>query len=182
MSDDQRKATEVPTPNLPRWGRFIERPLAWLSAFLLFAMMVLTFVDVTGRYVFSAPLPGGFETIELMMGMVVFAALPLVTADQQHVTVSLFDGYFVGLRRRIQQVCIALISAAFVGAMTWRLWAVSERIAGYGDYTPQFHIPIAPVGYLMTACGALTTIILLAQAWGHLTGRAEPAPGSRRFE
>ncbi len=162
--------------------RTVERLLALLSAFLLFAMMVLTFVDVTGRYVFSAPLPGGFETIELMMGMLVFAALPLVTADEQHVTVSLFDGFFVGLRRRLQQVCIALISAGFVGAMSWRLWAISERLAGYGDYTPQFHIPIAPVGYLMAACGALTTIILLVQAWSHLTGRYESAPTTRSFE
>ncbi len=182
MSDDHHKVTDVPTPRQHRLVRGAERVLALLSALLLFAMMVLTFVDVTGRYVFSAPLPGGFETIELMMGMLVFTALPLVTADQEHVTVSLFDGFFVGVRRRIQQTCIALIGAGFVGAMTWRLWAVSERIAGYGDYTPQFHIPIAPVGYLMTVCSALTTIVLLTLAWGHLTARQGPASTKRIFE
>ena len=35
--------------------RWLLRPLVWLGAALVFAMMVLTFVDVVGRYFFNAP-------------------------------------------------------------------------------------------------------------------------------
>ena len=37
---------------------FLDQTLLSISAFVMFAMMALTFIDVLGRYIFAAPLPG----------------------------------------------------------------------------------------------------------------------------
>ena len=46
---------------------------------ILLAMMLLTFVDVVARYVFSRPVRGAFEVTELMLVVLIFAGLPLVS-------------------------------------------------------------------------------------------------------
>jgi len=55
------------------------------AAVALLGIMLLMLVDVAGRYLFNAPVPGAGEVIELLMGITVFAALPLVTARGEHV-------------------------------------------------------------------------------------------------
>jgi len=42
-------------------------------------MMVLTFVDVVGRYLLNRPLRGAFELTELGLVVLIFAGLPLVS-------------------------------------------------------------------------------------------------------
>ena len=66
-------------------------------AVFLFAMMTITAVDVLGRYVFNTPVPGGFEIVQYLMAVVVFASLPLTTAAERHLTVSLLENRFSGM-------------------------------------------------------------------------------------
>lgn len=73
------------------------RVLGWLSALPVALIVVLTFADVLGRYVFSSPVRGSLEMIEFAMALVIFTALPLVTRQREHVTVSLIDGMFKSL-------------------------------------------------------------------------------------
>lgn len=45
----------------------------------LFALMVVTSVDVVGRYFFNSPRPGAVELARLMLATLVFLAFPVVT-------------------------------------------------------------------------------------------------------
>ncbi|MCB1810118.1 MAG: TRAP transporter small permease, partial [Candidatus Competibacteraceae bacterium] len=74
-----------------RAERWLTRPLALLGAILLFALMVLTCIDVMGRYLFNAPLQGATELTRLLMAGIIFAALPAVCLREDHVTVDLLD-------------------------------------------------------------------------------------------
>ena len=56
---------------LSRWAAWFNRVLAGISNIVLFAMMVLTFVDVWARYGFNAPIPGGFEITEFLLVILV---------------------------------------------------------------------------------------------------------------
>ncbi len=67
------------------------RTLQLFTAFILFALMVITVLDVVGRYVLNAPLVGAFELTKLSMGLLVFSALPLVTARERHIVVGMFE-------------------------------------------------------------------------------------------
>ena len=68
----------------------LEQVLQWISAILLFIMMVLTFVDVLGRYFFNAPIFGAAEMIQFLLAGTIFAALPRVSAENSHIAVNLF--------------------------------------------------------------------------------------------
>ena len=57
----------------------MKSPRAWLegalgvtSATVLFLMMMITAVDVIGRYVFNKPLAGGFEITEMLLAALIF--------------------------------------------------------------------------------------------------------------
>ncbi|MGE3246161.1 MAG: TRAP transporter small permease, partial [Beijerinckiaceae bacterium] len=73
------------------WRQF-DFLLKLIMAIVMFAMMVVTTVDVIGRYLFNAPIPGGFEIVQYLMAFIVFAALPLTTASNSHLSVSLLSG------------------------------------------------------------------------------------------
>ena len=62
-----------------------------LCALLIFTMMILTFADVVGRYVFIAPIFGAAEMIQFLLAMTIFAGLSLVNAYDDHIKVDLFD-------------------------------------------------------------------------------------------
>ena len=89
------------------------RALQLFTAFILFALMVITLLDVVGRYFLNAPLAGAFELTRLAMGLLVFSALPLVTARERHIVVSLFDPLFAANPRR-RALPGRMIDSAFV--------------------------------------------------------------------
>lgn len=69
----------------------IDKSLEFLTAILLFAMMLLTFIDVIGRYIFNSPVYGAAEIIQMLLAGVIFSALPLVTRRDSHISVELFS-------------------------------------------------------------------------------------------
>lgn len=130
-------------------------------ALVAFAMMVVTCVDVVGRYVFTAPLPGAVEINELLLGLMVFGALPLVTAGREHVSIGLLDGLFRGRADRVRQALLNLVSGAVIGITAYRLWLKADELAANGDTTLYLRIPAAPFGYFMSIAAGITTVILL---------------------
>ena len=84
-------------PVLDQFDRVVAPALGALAALVLFAMMMLTCVDVIGRYFFSRPIFGGFELTEMMLAAMIFLGLPLVTLRNEHVTVDVLDSDHAGL-------------------------------------------------------------------------------------
>ena len=60
--------------------KWLETLSALLAGLALFAIMVLTFVDVAGRKLLDHSITGSLELTELLMVVVIFGALPLVRA------------------------------------------------------------------------------------------------------
>lgn len=139
----------------------LARGLGVFVALAAFAMMAVTCVDVVGRYVFTAPLPGAVEINELLLGLMVFGALPLVTAGREHVSIGLLDNLFRGAVDRVRQALLNLVSGAVIGITAYRLWLKADELAANGDTTLYLRIPAAPFGYFMSLAAAVTTLILL---------------------
>ena len=140
---------------------FLERVLAILAAGLLFCMMLVTFIDVIGRYLFDAPVPGGFEVTELMLAALIFLGLPLVTASDGHVTVDLFDSLIPQRLRPLQAWLVSLLTIFAFAVMTWKMWQFAWRTYSYADTTAVLQIPYSPLVFMMASMATLTT---LAQA------------------
>lgn len=60
-----------------------------IAAGLVTGLILVTCIDVVGRYMFNSPLSGAYEMVQCLLGALVFVALPLTTAKGGHVEVDL---------------------------------------------------------------------------------------------
>jgi len=144
-----------------RFEHWLDRLLGGLAALILFAMMSLTVIDVVGRYVFDAPVPGGFEITELMMASLIFAGLPLVTMRSEHVTIDMLDFLIPAALRRWQVAFLNLLFGLCFAVISWRLGFKALQTVNYGDVTATLQIPMAPFVFFMTLLTGLTAVVLL---------------------
>ena len=135
-----------------------------LSAAALFAIMALTFFDVLGRKFASNSIPGSLELTELLMVVVIFAALPLVSRRGEHVEFDSLDPWLPGWVRRVQAVFVHLLCAAVLLALGWLMWRTGGQFAETGETTAQLKILKAPFIYGMGVLCALTGLVHLALA------------------
>ncbi len=136
-----------------------------MAGSLLFAMMILTFVDVVLRYFFNAPIKGGFEITEMMMAVLIFAGLPLVSRRHEHVTIDAFDWFIPVALRRLLYAFIHVICAVALVGMAWLLMRKAGQFAEVGDVTQTLKFAIAPFVYVMAALTLATAIVHLAYAF-----------------
>ncbi|MDG2065966.1 MAG: TRAP transporter small permease [SAR324 cluster bacterium] len=149
--------------SLTRWELGLDKALGFLAASVLMLLMIITFFDVLGRYLFSAPLPGAFELTEIMMAMLIFAGLPLVSRANQHVTVNLIVGILSPIILHLQRLITQAIMAVILAVMAWRMWIKAEEMLEQGDETAYLLLPIAPVAFFMTLMMAVSTLIVAIQ-------------------
>lgn len=132
-----------------------------LAALALFAIMTLTLVDVSGRKLLSASVPGSLELTELLMVVVIFAALPLVSLHGDHVLFDSLDRLLPPRVRRAQQAAVDLLCAALLAGLAWLMWVKAGQMAEYGDTTAQLRLPLAPFVVLMSVLCAVTAVVHL---------------------
>lgn len=127
----------------------------------LFAIMWLTLVDVGGRKLVSTSLPGALELTELLMVVVIFAALPLVSLAGEHVVFDSLDALLPRWMQRMQQASVDLIAAVLLGGLAWLMWVKAGQMVEYGDITAQLKLPLGPFVYLMSVLLAITASLHL---------------------
>ena len=150
-----------------------------LAGVALFAIMALTLVDVLGRKLLSQSVPGSLELTEILMVVVIFAAMPLVSLHGEHVVFDSLDALLPGRLRRLQQAVVDLLVFAALLGLAWLMWDKAAAMASYGDTTAQLKLPLGPFVRLMSLlCGvtALIHLLLLIQPVAHHhPGVDEPA-------
>jgi TRAP-type C4-dicarboxylate transport system permease small subunit len=130
-----------------------------LAAAALFAIMALTAVDVVGRKFFAASLPGSLELTELLMVAVIFAGLPLVSLQGEHVVFDTLDSRLPAAVLRVQRALVDLLCGAALGGLAWLLWVKAGQMASYGDTTAQLKLPVWPfVGAMALLCGLTAAV------------------------
>lgn len=143
---------------------FIARAFSLIACLILFGMMVITFADVIGRYVFARPLPAAYEIISLMMPAVIFCALPLTVLREGHVTIDLLDGVTPRVLVPLRSVVVHLVSAVALGLVAWRLAIRAEDQHTYEDVSDQLWLPLWPFSTAMSILCAIATVCALALA------------------
>lgn len=148
-----------------------------VAGVILFAIMVVTVIDVVGRYVFDAPLPGAFEITQFLMAGLIYGALPSVSRQEGHITIDLLDPVTPTLLVRVRQILINSIVFICLAIISWRLWILAQKINAYGDVTEYLRMPEAPIIYFMAILSMVATVVVLSNIFRYLRGAREPAPG-----
>ena len=127
-------------------------------------MMLLTVVDVVGRYVFNRPLRGAFELTELMLVVLIFAGLPLVSYADEHVTMDFIDRLLSPRGQVVLRRAMQAISAILMFFLAWLVWLKADRIWAYRDATDVLRIAYGPFVYFMAIMIGLAGLIHLYKA------------------
>lgn len=139
--------------------RLLEALCGLLAALALFAIMALTLVDVLGRKLLSQSVPGSLELTEILMVLVIFAALPLVSLHGEHVAFDSLDAFLPAWLRRLQQVLVDLACAVALGGLAWLMWDKAAQMASYGDTTAQLKLALGPFVRLMSLLCGITALV-----------------------
>jgi len=126
-------------------------------------MMALTFADVLFRSVFNTPIEAATELIRIAMAVVVFAALPVISWRNEHISVDLLDRFFNPTLHRIRNGLIAVICGAILLWPAQRVSVLAERAASYGDVTEYLGIPQSYVAWMIAVSTFITALVFIVR-------------------
>jgi TRAP-type C4-dicarboxylate transport system permease small subunit len=142
--------------------KLLETLCGLLSAVALFAIMALTFFDVGGRKLLDHSIPGSLELTELLMVVVIFAALPLVSLRGEHVVFDSLDAYLPTGVLRVQAAVVQLCCATAMLALAWLMWQTGGQFIESGETTAQLKVLKAPFIYGMSLLCGITGLLHLS--------------------
>ncbi len=150
-------------------------------AVIVFGLMIVTVVDVCGRYFFSSPIKAAFELGQIGMALIVFVGLPLITAREEHIIAGVLHERLPRRLESARRLFIDLFCATVTAVLAWRLFILGGELAARGAVTWFLRLPQSPLAYLTSAMGALATLVFVAKALGHaVTPRAPGPPDAAR--
>lgn len=158
-------------------SRLLHWSLGLAAAVVLATLALLTVVDVGGRYLFNHPVRGAYEVVEILMGALIFTALPVITHNARHITIDLFDSLIPQWLVPMRSLFVHGISATALAVIAWQLWLLGADKAAYNDMTSFLRIPHAPIIYGMSILAASSSAVAVLLALRALV-RSGPRPQS----
>jgi len=141
------------------------------------ALMVLTVIDVGGRYLFNRPLTGAPEIIQASIVGITFLQIPYVQFMDQHLKVTVFLDKMGEKARNVINAISYFLGAflfAMIGYSGWGLLIKAIETAEYDGTPASLMVPTWPVRSLIVFCAAVMVIV----QWKQL-GREFPKIGIR---
>lgn len=170
MQEDETLERVKPTLLNTRVVAWIGKTFGVASALSLLILMIIVTVDVIGRYVFSSPLRGSFEYIQIGMALVVFLALPVVVARENNVEVEVFHNLLPKRIRRPARTLGSLVSIVVVGVLTYVSFLRADSFHASGERFILLPAKLYPVAYFIFAMWAVCIAIMLFQFVRFLSG------------
>jgi TRAP-type C4-dicarboxylate transport system permease small subunit len=130
-----------------------------VTAALIFIMMMLTFADVVGRYIFIAPIFGAAEMIQFLLAMTIFGGLCLVNARDEHITVELFEPQ---LDRRIptaRRIIVQLFSVGMMAVIAYQLYEFALDAQRVGTRSVVLEWPFATVAFTVAGLSVVSLVM-----------------------
>ena len=127
--------------------------LGYFGAIALFGMMLLTTIDVVGRYLFNAPLMGAFELTEYLVLILIFSFLCNAQSHKDHVSVDLLFNKFPRKFRKIINICNHVACLVLMALIAWMSYFKALELKEVGEASPNLVIPDYPfVFFLVLGC------------------------------
>ncbi|MDP4594748.1 MAG: TRAP transporter small permease [Beijerinckiaceae bacterium] len=156
--------------------RHIVNWTAGAAGLCLLGLMLITFVDVVGRYFFDAALPFAVEIIQLGMGLLVFLGLGLTTLDRGHISVDLITSSVPGFVQKVLALTSAIAASVFFSLAAWQLSVRAVTFKSDKLTTEVLLLPVYPVAFIMAISAAFVAMICIFQIF-----RADKAAEANPF-
>lgn len=154
-------------------GRVLTRTcrfFAFCSGTMLILMALMSLASVVGRSLFSRPILGDYELVQMMSAVAVAMALPFCQMIRGHIIVDFFTHNTPPRFNKTLDVIACLVMAVAGFVLSWRITVGMLELRGNGDASmllnlPTWwgYVPMVPSFFLL-GCAALYT------AWVDITG------------
>jgi TRAP-type C4-dicarboxylate transport system permease small subunit len=149
----------------------VSRGFALAGGALLLAMILMSAASVAGRALFSSPIVGDFELVQIGCAIAVASFLPYCQMRRGHVIVDFFTARMKPRARAALDAFGALLLGASAALVTWRMVAGAVSLKEAGESSMLLGIPIWYAYVAMLPVFALLAATALYTAYSHL---AEP--------
>ena len=139
-----------------------------LCVLSLTILVLITVIDVFGRYLLGSPLPGTTEITEIILGLLIYIGLPYICRNEEHVSVSLFSNYLNKSFLKVQKVLINLIVFILLCIIAAQLYRHGIDLYSYNEITTYLEIPKAPLAFSMALLTMLASLTALFNSYEYL--------------
>lgn len=139
----------------------LEKLLEYIVGAMLMTLMLITTVDVIGRYFFNLPLHGSTELTEFFLGLMIFSVLPIVCKDNEHISVDLFEEKFSVRFKQYREVVVQLLIFIALLFKGWGIYHYGLRMSEDEITSEILHLPLGYYYYLLVALNVLSLLIVL---------------------
>jgi TRAP-type C4-dicarboxylate transport system permease small subunit len=139
----------------------IQQAVGLLLVVMLSAIVALTFTDVMGRRLFNSPVFGANDITEHLMAVIIFAGLPLLTAQRGHLSIDLFDHWLLQPKWRYWHKAVDVLIAAVLALTAWQYFLAIREASEFNEISPALGIPRAWMYIFITATTALAAVLAL---------------------
>ena len=129
---------------------------------MLFALMLLTCVDVLGRYLFNSPLKGGTEITEFSLAIIVFSAIPIITLTGGNVVVELLDLKLSSRKAAAAKRVLYLVWGIVFAGLAYGIWKLGSRAIRRSEVSEYLQVP---EGYILYFCVFCLSLGAIASFW-----------------
>lgn len=153
--------------------RFIDNlciVLAFASGLILLAIIGLTFCDVILRYLFSAPIFGARDVLEMGMVVVVSLSFPFSWRIGGHIVVDLLPDYDNPTLTMLRDLVVRLIGAFLFVVLAWQSWIRADDAVLFNEATNMVEIPFSPFFIVLAVGSAFQAIVLGVECVRLLSG------------
>ncbi len=127
---------------LQKWIEKSSYFLGSVGAGVIFALMLITGIDVTGRYLFDRPLVGAFEMTELALALMVIFGWGYNQAIKGHIDIDLLYKRLPLGVQTILDFIIPLLGLVLFIFVSWQAINFTMDSIGWHETTDMLHMPV----------------------------------------
>jgi len=153
------------------WGRALEaacKGAAMAGALIFVALVAMSIVSISGRKLFSMPVPGDVEMLQLCAAFASSSFFAWCHLNQGDVKVDFFTEWMPARQVHALDLLGSLLVAAFGALIAWRTAAGAAALQAAGETTMILGAPVWVGQALMVPGFVLLALAGLYRAWLHL--------------
>lgn len=159
------RASASPSPEaarLLRWSDTVADWLAYLAAFCMTAIAILTGVDVVLRNAVGISVHGMIDITQLAMMYTFFPCIAFAFARRAHVSVTVLTDVMPGRMARGFAIAGWFAGVIVCAYLTYAVFFQAKLIWSYGDTSQNIGIPMILYWLPIVVCLALSTVVAVA--------------------
>lgn len=132
------------------------------AGLVLLLVALLGVSDALLRYGFTQPISGALEASQMLLALLIFAALPNATAQDRHVAITSLIDRLPSAAARCMRSLGQFALALFLGLVAWQMVLLSIEVLNDGRTTLSARIPLFPfvaAGAASVASAALVAVM-----------------------